>query len=82
MAELNLHTLNEYSTEEIKTELARVIEVIERRRGQKPPAPAWFWSAVAARQRLLRELDVRKNTEGPDIAMPADRLPLYTVESN
>lgn len=82
MTELNLHTLNEYSTDEIRTELAHFIEIIERRYGQKPPAPAWFWTAVAARQRLIRELEIRKNAEEPDIALPADRLPLYTVEAN
>lgn len=81
MAEFNLHALQEYSTEEIKTELTRLDEIIEQRRGQKPPAPASFWTAVAARLRLLRELEIRKNAEEPVIALPADRLPVYEIDA-
>lgn len=59
---MNTFALGAFTTEEIQTELDRNLEIIALHRGLKPPQPAEYWTAVASRQQLKRELVVRQNT--------------------
>lgn len=79
MKEFNMPALSEYTTEEIKSALESNQKILD----DKPPqtlATAMFWKAVENRLKLQRELFIRGEIEDAPVSLPADRLPLLTIE--
>jgi len=79
MTKINMLKLSEHTTAEIKAALESCQMII----GEKPPrtlATSGFWKAVENRLKLQRELVVRGEADDQAVALPADRLPLVTID--
>lgn len=71
--------LADYAAADITAALTRCQNIIDEK-PPKTPATAVFWKAVENRLKLQRELVIRGEADKPLIALPADRLPIVTIE--
>lgn len=79
MLDLDILKLSEHTTPEIKQALARCQNFISEK-PPKTPATAAHWKAVENRLKLQRELVVRGETDDTTVPLPADRLPILTID--